>query len=138
MTYTIDRGARLIRLVGSGRLTDEELLRCVSSLREDPALDPGMNTLSDMRDIEVGFTSRGISSMLAVMEETADRRGPAKAALVVSSDVAFGMGRMLQTLSEGRVEPHFRIFRDMSDACEWLGIDPLGPTRGSRGSESPG
>jgi len=57
MTYVIDKGSRLIRIVGTGRLIDEEMVRCVTSLRADPDLEPGMNTLSDMRDIEVDFST---------------------------------------------------------------------------------
>ena len=85
----------LVRIVGTGRLTDEEIVECISSLRTDPKLEPDMNTLSDMRDIEVDFSTEGVVRMLTVMEGTADRRAAARAAIVVSSDVAFGMGRMV-------------------------------------------
>ena len=123
MEYTIDRDARLVRIVGSGRLTDEEMLQCITSLRSDPDLEPDMNTLSDMRDVQVGFSSEGVSSMVGIMESTADRRSAARAAIVVSSDVAFGMGRMIEIMSEERVDPSFRIFRDMAAAREWLHIE---------------
>jgi uncharacterized UPF0146 family protein len=82
-----------------------------------------MRTLSDMREIEVGSTNDGISEMLAVMEGTAQRRVTAKAAIVVATDVAFGMGRMLEMLSDDVTDPSFRIFRDLSAAFEWLGIE---------------
>lgn len=120
MTYTIDAEARLVRIVGTGRLTDDEMLQCVSALRADPKLEPDMNTLSDMREISVGFTADGVSSMLELMESTADRRSTAKAAIVVSSTAAFGMGRMVELRTEDRVEPTFRIFREMQEACDWL------------------
>jgi len=123
MAYTIDRNARLIRIVGTGRLTDEEMVECISSLRTDPKLEPSMNTLSDMRDIEVGFSTEGVERMIAVMKGTAERRAAAKAAIVVSSDAAFGMARIVEMRSEERADPSFRVFRDMVAACEWLGID---------------
>ena len=81
-----------------------------------------MNTLSDMREIRVGFTTQGVSRMVDVMQRTGDRRFAAKAAIVVSSDVSFGMGRMVELWSDERVDPSFRIFRDMDAAREWLGI----------------
>jgi hypothetical protein len=123
MSYTIDGDTQLIRIVGRGRVTDEEMLDCVTTLRTDPGLVPGMRTLSDMREIEVGSTNDGISEMLAVMESTAQRRVAAKAAIVVATDVAFGMGRMLEMLSDDVTDPSFRIFRDLSAAFEWLGIE---------------
>jgi hypothetical protein len=76
-----------------------------------------------MRKIEVGFTSEGVARMIDVMESTAHRRSAAKAAIVVGSDVAFGMGRMFEIQSLERAEPTFRIFRDMGDACRWLGVE---------------
>lgn len=122
MTYTIDEDERLVRIVGTGRLTDEEMLECISSLRSDPKLDAGMNTLSDMRNIEVSFTSEGVVRMLAIMEDTAGRRSASKAAIVVSSEVALGMARMVELRAEDRVDPSFRVFRDMAAACDWLGM----------------
>jgi len=43
--------------------------------------------------------------MLAVMESASDRRSGAKAAIVVGSDVAFGMGRMVALRSQETTEP---------------------------------
>jgi len=123
MTYAIDHEARLVRIVGDGRLTDQEMLECISALREDPRLEPDMNTLSDMREIEVAFTQRGVSAMIDVMERTASRRSSARAAIVVSTDVAFGMGRMFELQVDERVAPTVRIFRDLLAAREWLGIE---------------
>ncbi len=123
MTYTIDKANSLVRIVGTGLLTDEEMVECIASLRADPELEPDMNTLSDMRDIEVGFTRNGINGMVKVMRDSSERRAAAKAAIVVSSDVAYGMGRMLEIVAEGEVEPSFRIFRDMDSALSWLEID---------------
>jgi hypothetical protein len=122
MTYTIDVEARLVRMSGSATLTDAEMLECISALLVDPLLEPDMDTLSDMRDIEIGFTREGVERMVAVMESRRDSRAASKAAIVVSTDVAFGMGRMVELRSEGQTEPRFRIFRDMRVACEWLGI----------------
>jgi hypothetical protein len=128
MSYTIDSESRLVRFVGTGVLTDDELVGCITRLRADPRIEPGMNSLSDMREIEVGFTTDGVSRVIDVMTKTRGRRGLAKAAIVVSSDVAFGMGRMLE-LRAGELDPSFRIFRDMDAAREWVGAEP-DPPRG--------
>ncbi len=123
MTYEIDPEVGLIRLQGSGCLTDREMIECIQSLRADPALRPDMPTLSDMREIEVGFSTAGIQEMMSVMRASAGRRGSARAAIVVSSAVAFGMGRMLEMRAEGEAEPRFRVFEDMDAARAWLGLD---------------
>ena len=84
MTYSIDVDENLVYIVGSGRLTDEEMVDCVWELRSDPMLQPDMNVLSDMRGIEMGFSSSGIRKMLDVMVSTEDRRSESYAALVVA------------------------------------------------------
>ena len=123
MTYTIDKEARLVRFKGHGLLTDDEMVAGVAAMREDPDLEPDMNSLSDMRDIEVGFTTKGVMETIGVMARSSDRRSAAKAAIVASSDIAFGMARMFQAQSDIKgQDPAFRIFRDMDEACEWLGV----------------
>ena len=123
MTYRIDREARLVRIEGRGRLTDDEMVQCISSLRSDPELEPDMQTLSDMRDVEVDFNTEGVMRMLDVMARTAEKRSSVRAAIVVNSTVAYGMGRMLEMRAEEQSDPVFQIFRDMQAACEWLGIE---------------
>jgi hypothetical protein len=120
MTYELDKKERVVRILGSGRLTDEELVECIASLRADPELEPDMHTLSDLRNIDVAFTSDGVSSMLSVMKNSSAERSEAKAAIVVSSDIAFGMGRMVELRSEDEIDPSFKIFRDMTAAQAWL------------------
>ena len=123
MTYRIDQDSQVVRILGQGLITDDDMVACIAALREDPDLQPHMNILSDMRDIDVGFTSRGVVEMVAVMELSSDRRSAAKAAIVTNSDVAFGMARMFQAQSAIKEQdPQFRIFRGMSEACEWLGV----------------
>ena len=123
MMYTIDEEKSLVRVLGTGRVTDEEMLECVASFRSDGRLEPDMNTLADMRDIEVCFTSDGVAGMLDIMEGTAGRRSAARAAIVVSSDLAFGMARMLEIQATDRLDPSFQVFRDMAAACQWLGVE---------------
>ncbi|MGI9327721.1 MAG: STAS/SEC14 domain-containing protein [Pseudomonadales bacterium] len=120
MSYTIDRDARLIRMSGNGLLTDDEMLQCVTALRADPALEPDLQTLSDMRDIEVGFTAAGVMRMVEVLRKTDTRREAVKVAIVTSSDAAFGMGRVFEGWSDTQVESQFRVFRDMDEANQWL------------------
>lgn len=121
MSYTIDGDANVIKLTGDGLLTDQEMVDCVDAMRRDPELKPGMNSLSDMRRIEVGFTSTGVGKMLEVMRATEHMRGEARAAIVVTEDVAFGMARMFEMKTEGsELQPEFRVFRDIDEAVGWL------------------
>ena len=124
IAFLIDREAGLVRVKGEGLLTDDEIVACVAAVRDDPDLEPGMNTLGDLRDTQVGFSTEGLSDVLRVMQRTADKRSAAKAAIVANTDAVFGMMRVLQARSESqRLDPLFHVFRDMEEALKWLQVD---------------
>lgn len=121
LTYSIDTNANLVRLNGSGTVTDEEVLTCITALRNDPELLPEMDALSDMRGIEVAFTSQGI----VAMKELLDRAGPGlrvrRTATVTDSLVAYGMGRVTEALLD-ETTLKYRVFREVDEALAWLGV----------------
>jgi hypothetical protein len=121
LTYTVDSEADLVRLTGSGTVTDQDVVSCISALRDDPELRPGMDALSDMREIEVAFTSQGI----VAIKELLDRAGPEvrvrRIATVTDSLVAYGMGRVTEALLD-ETTLKYRVFREMDEALVWLGV----------------
>jgi hypothetical protein len=124
MSYRIDTVQKAVFLEGSGVLTDEEMIDCVRHLRGDAQLETGMPTLSDMRAVQrLAISRRGIDEMIAVMAATDANRGAAKAAIVASEDLQFGMARMLQMKADEKVHPEFRVFREMAAAKAWIGLD---------------
>ena len=131
MTYTIEKTRNLVHIIGTGIVTDEEMLGCVTKLRSDPNLEPNMNTLSDMRNITVAFTSEGIRSMIHVMDSTSAGRGNAKVAIVVSTDSAFSMGRMFELRADDREDSAIRIFKAEDEAHDWLESAPDSPSEDS-------
>jgi hypothetical protein len=122
MAYRIDRDVGIVRIVGSGRVTDDEMVDCVSSLRTDPDLTPEMFTLSDMRKIQVDLSTSGVLRMQEIMQNSPVGRSGSRVAIVVDSDSAYGMGRMVELRNEGTRQPAFRVFRDLAAAEAWLGI----------------
>jgi len=130
LSYTIDRTHRLVRIVGSGPVTDDDVVTCMGALYSDPELEPDMNTLSDMRGVKVAFTAKGVSALRQFVLGSA-RRG-VKIATVVDSTAGFGMGRMTQTrLQETGVQ--YRVFHDADEAARWVGMtDPAGRARSDR------
>ncbi|MAG31484.1 MAG: hypothetical protein CL908_11420 [Deltaproteobacteria bacterium] len=125
--YTIDAQSRLALIVGSGRLTDAEIVECASRFRSDPNLTPDMKTLTDLRSITVDFSRSGILEVISLMEKTQDQRSGARAAIVVDSEVSFGMSRVWEMRVHGQVDTRVRVFRDMTEAHKWLELNPLPP-----------
>jgi len=118
-SYWIEADRGLVFTRGWGVLTDDELLAHARTLRADPRFVPSYRQLVDFRDLsDVQVTSDGII-LLA-------RQNPfppeARRAVVVPSDLVYGMTRMFQGRMEASSE-QFGIFREIEPAYEWVGLD---------------
>ena len=116
--YTIDLARSLVLSRGWGEVTDRELLAHVRALTADPRFARNFHQLADLRDVT------GVQVTAATIKEMA-RLNPfgagARRALVVTSDVVFGMARMYQILRDESPD-EFEIFRKLDDALLWLEI----------------
>ena len=112
------------RLVITGVLTDQEMFRHKQVLLDDPDFRPDLKELSDVRGIEkLDITPDGVRQFAALDQEHGRKLGEHRLAIVVSEAAVFGMARMYQTFTEENVQ-HVQVFRDMSEAREWLGLPP--------------
>ena len=117
-SYIIDLPRSLVLSRGWGVLTDGELLAHVRALTVDPRFVGNFHQLADLRDVaDVEVSSSTIREM-ARLNPYGDG---SRRAVVVTSDVLFGMARMYQIL---RDEPsdELEVFRKLDDALRWLEI----------------
>ena len=99
-------------------LTGADLIRHARILAADPGFQPHFSQLCDMRDVtEIRADAAGIRELAALNPFGAGSRR----ALVVASDVVFGMARMYQILTEPSPD-EFELFRDFDKALDWLGV----------------
>ena len=120
LTYRIDPARRLVLTHATGVLTDADLLAHKERLVRDPAFDPGMWQLSDIRNIErLDVTAVGVQAMVDHDNSNAARRRGHRLALVVPADEAFGMARMYQLMHHSE-EENIGVFRTMGEAEAWL------------------
>jgi len=115
--YRIDRSERVVYSRAWGVFTDADLAEIRAALFKDPAFNPDLAILIDLSDVtELKLTSRALLNLAMTT-----RFAPTvRRALVASSDVAYGMGRMFAILT-GR-EERVQVFRDRASALEWLGV----------------
>jgi hypothetical protein len=113
--YRIDRSERVIYSRAWGVLTDQELAANRAALYADPDFEPDLAQLYDFTDVtEVQITSPALRELASTTRFSPD----ARRAVVVSTDVAFGMARMYSIVS-GR-EGFIQVFRDRASAVQWL------------------
>ena len=117
--HKIDVANRLVRVRVDGRLTDADLIEGDTALRNDPEFDPAYYQLLDLTEADGSeVTAAGIQSLASLPPLFTSS---ARRALVVRSDLGFGMGRMFELLRGGK-SGEFRVFRKLEEACDWLDL----------------
>jgi hypothetical protein len=116
LTYSIDHARCEIFAVAEGRITYEEIRRHLGEERAAGGL--AYEELIDARTAVPDVSSEDVRRIVTLLETLgrSGRLGPT--AVVVATDVAYGMMRMLEILVERVcvVQP----FRDYDAAAEWL------------------
>jgi hypothetical protein len=119
--YEIDRARRVVLSTAMGTVTDEELQTHMRGLAADPNFDPTYRQLVDLRDVsKVDVTSGG----LRALGRSNPWKAPTRRAVVCERDVVFGLARMYELLTGD--DPHeVRVFREISEALDWLALDTI-------------
>jgi hypothetical protein len=118
--YHIDQQHHLVRSSAWGILTDCESLDHYQVMVADPAFDPSLRQLCDMRQVTQIAMTTGALRKLA--ESSVFVRGT-KRAFVAPADAHFGLARILQTFCEFE-GTEIGVFRSIAEAEEWLGLAP--------------
>jgi hypothetical protein len=122
MNYELDTTRGLILTTASGILTDAEFRTCTVRLLQDEHIHANMRELCDFQAV----TRFEVTSVTVQWTADAERRHPflsgRRLAIVVASDIVYGMSRMYQLLSEDHF-PTLAVFRDLAEAKAWLGIE---------------
>lgn len=113
----VEAASRVVILTVRGVLGDAELLRLTDALGKESGVERDFSILIDLRQADgktvSGAGVRAIAAKPLVLS-TASRR-----AIVVPSDLGFGMARMYELLREGKSGPT-QVFRDYDEARRWV------------------
>ena len=117
----IDTGRNLITRTGRDLVTVDECIQTVEYVLTHPDYQPGMKSLSDMRDVSHQLTADDVRRIAQVVAGTREEPLSTRAAIVVSKTVSYGLSRMLQIHLEGEGLPlALSVFYDMDEAERWL------------------
>ncbi|MBU8920772.1 MAG: STAS/SEC14 domain-containing protein [Bacteroidales bacterium] len=117
----IDRESGLRIHVVTGRLTMEDLIGSLEKVYSRPDYDPAMNVLWDLRDADFSaFVSPQIQQVRDFVTSNWGTEGTSHAAMVVSSDEAFGLMRMYEFYLKQKSRNEVQVFRDYDEALDWI------------------
>lgn len=107
----------LVHLESSEGATFEEWRDAVDAAWADPAFRPEMGIVHDWRKLRAGLPTAEVEKRSDYLASNAARFGRTRWALLVDSPVAYGMGRMAETLTG--TGTGLRVFRDPAEAEVW-------------------
>jgi hypothetical protein len=114
---TIDAAARLLILTVSGKLEDGDLLSLTEYVANVPGITPDFSFLIDLRQAD-GTTVTPVGVRLLARQRLV-LSPESRRAVVVPTDLGYGMARMYEILRERRGGATV-VLRDYDDAERWV------------------
>lgn len=115
--YEIDKQRRLVISTGSGRIILSEALAHQEKLRKDPGFDPSFSQVIDLTRI-TDFALEA-NDIRRLAQGTIFSR-ESRRAIIASSDLVYGLGRMYEILREIAGGDRIRVFRNFDEALDWI------------------
>jgi hypothetical protein len=116
-TYEIDKRRRLVISTMSDQVTLADALGHQEKLLKDPDFDPSFSQLMDCTRVNLSNLE---ASDIRKMAERKIFSPESRRAIVVSSNLVYGYGRMFEILRETAGENGIRVFRDLDEAVDWI------------------
>lgn len=119
ISYALDEGSRIIRTVGIGDVTADQVASHLEEL--DGRLDPGVrfDVLLDLGGCTSLPTSEQLRAIAAQLGQLGGRHRFGRCAIVARRDALFGMTRMFEVFAQEQFA-ETRAFRAADEAKEWL------------------
>jgi hypothetical protein len=115
--YKIDKERKLVMSTGFGVFTVADAWSHQEKLRKEPDFDPSFSQLMDLSHV----------TKIELRPEDVRRLAQAsifapnsKRAILVTSEVGFGLARMFSILREALGEKGIEAFRNLDDALDWV------------------
>jgi hypothetical protein len=117
-TYRLDLTNRVVWSHAWGVVTDDELAAHSRRLRADPRFAPDFRQLQDLAEADATHVTREGLAMVAKLNPFG---AGARRAVIVATDVAFGLARTHELLRRDPADA-LMVFRDRAAALAWLGL----------------
>jgi len=115
----IDSDAGILYTTLRGAVTVNEIVDAFNRLFKSPDFRPGLSGLADTRESQFSSSQSDVRRLADLMIENRDRIGPSRTAIVVDSDIDYGMARMYEVFAEQSMT-ETRVFKDIDQAMIWL------------------
>ena len=118
VSYRIDPDRRLIVVTYIGAVTLADIVAAQQMARADPAFDPAFAVLMD--GLHADFSALTAQDLAKIASRTPSSQG-GRRAILVNSQLNYGLARMFSSISEAQGQPFpVALFDKLEDALRWL------------------
>ncbi|MBN2287565.1 MAG: hypothetical protein JXI43_14020, partial [Tissierellales bacterium] len=98
----------------------DEISSALENIINSGDYHPDTKIIWDIRKADFPYTDYHFIEKLVAIRCRFTKRKNGRSVLIASSDLQFGLGRMLQALSEPKITSQFMVFRDYEEGEKWL------------------
>ena len=115
----IDEERGIVRVTPARPVTVEDACSAIDQIVEQPGFKKGLPSIWDMRFTELmHINADDIRRISEYANGVKDKRGDARIAFIVNSDLAYGLGRMFEMVN-ATSHIRARVFRDYQEGEAW-------------------
>jgi hypothetical protein len=115
-----DSDKNIIRATITGQPTLVDLDAAFQSITTSTEYPPDVDAIWDLRDADVKTADDKFVRHIIELLKRYPQRARCKSALIATDDLAYGMSRMFQILSEDKVTQELMIFRTYAEGEQWI------------------
>lgn len=127
--HHIDSSSKLLITIWEGEAIDIDFIEAIKKYQQEIQSNSDYHHFNEMVDLtrvtSIKLTSNGIKNMLSIASNTDKDRTRTKLALIVTSNLAFGLARMYEIyrLLSKHANKEIRVFKNEPDALAWIKED---------------
>jgi hypothetical protein len=120
MSYHIDANRQLMTVVGTGRLSLEDVMQHQCEVSDDPHVTPGLRVLTDLRGVTgLDLAGREVLKLAQTRGDFPVLGTYGRTAVVATDPLMVGMTRMYMLSRRKFLQP-MAVFSEVDDAIAWL------------------
>ena len=115
-----DQNRKVLDIIVFGLSDADDLSSALEHIINSGDYPPNTDAIWDVRNSDLSNANFQFVSDLVKIRSRFKKRRDCRSALIVSSEVQYGLCRMFEMLSEGKISQQLRVFRDYKEGEQWL------------------
>ena len=115
-----DQNRKMLNISVSGTSDFDEFSSTLETITNSTEYPPNIRAVWDIRKADFSFANFQLVREVVKIRSGFTKRDNCRSALIVSGNLQYGLGRMFELLSDGKIPHQFMVFRDYEEGEQWL------------------